>query len=71
MYAADVRRATVIVLFLHPEPTLTLRPKLRSDLRPGSRAVSYMWDMGDWTPDDVRRIDKRRIFLWRIPGPPP
>jgi SAM-dependent methyltransferase len=69
MYAADVRRATVVVLFLHPEPNLTLRPKLRSDLRPGSRVVSYMWDMGDWTPDDVRRVDKRRIFLWRIPGP--
>ena len=56
MYAADVRPATVVILFLHPRPNLTLRPKLRSDLRPGSRVVSYIWDMGDWTPDEVRRV---------------
>jgi SAM-dependent methyltransferase len=67
MYAADVRPATVVILFLHPEPNLKLRSKLRSDLQPGSRVVSYIWDMGDWTPDEVRRVDRRRIFLWRIP----
>jgi SAM-dependent methyltransferase len=67
MYAADVRPATVVILFLHPEPNLKLRSKLRSDLQPGSRVVSYIWDMGDWTPDDVRQINKRRVFLWRIP----
>jgi SAM-dependent methyltransferase len=67
MYAADVRPATVVMLFLHPEPNLTLRPKLRSDLQPGSRVVSYMWDMGDWPPDEVRQVNRRRIFLWRIP----
>ena len=67
MYAADVRPATVVILFLHPKPNLKLRLKLRSDLRPGSRVVSYMWDMGDWTPDEVRRVGRRRVFLWRIP----
>lgn len=68
MYAADVRAATVVTLFLHPEPNLKLRPKLRADLQPGARIVSYVWDMGDWTPDDVRRVNRRRIFLWRMPG---
>jgi hypothetical protein len=67
MYAADVRPATVVVLFLHPKPNLKLRLKLRSDLQPGSRVVSYMWDMGDWTPDEVRRVGRHRVFLWRIP----
>jgi SAM-dependent methyltransferase len=70
MYAADVRQATVVTLFLHPEPNRKLRPKLRSDLPPGGRVVSYMWDMGDWAPDEVRRVGRRRIFLWRIPQPP-
>ena len=23
-------------------------------LAPGTRVVSYVWDMGDWTPDEVR-----------------
>ena len=67
MYAADVRPATVVTLFLHPGPNLKLREKLRSDMQPGSRVVSYVWDMGSWTPAEVRRIDKHRIFLWRIP----
>ena len=66
MYAADVRSATVVTLFLHPVPNLKLREKLRSDLPAGSRIVLYVWDMGGWTPADVRRIGEHRIFLWRI-----
>ncbi len=68
MYAADVRPATVVTLFLHPGPNLKLREKLRSDLPAGSRIVSYVWDMGGWTPADVRRVGEHRIFLWRIPS---
>ena len=67
MYQADVRSATVVTLFLHPGPNLKLREKLRSDLQPGSRVVSYVWDMGSWTPTEVRRVNEHRIFLWRIP----
>ena len=66
MYAADVTPATVVTLFLHPEPNLKLRPRLRADLRPGSRVVSYIWNMGDWAPDEVVRVQRRQIFLWRI-----
>ena len=68
MYAADVRSATVVTLFLHPGPNLKLREKLRSDLPAGSRIVSYVWDMGGWTPADSRRVGEQRIFLWRIPS---
>jgi precorrin-6B methylase 2 len=67
MYDADLRSATVVTLFLHPEPNLKLRQKLLSELPPGSRVVSYIWDMGDWAPDEVRRVNRRQIFLWRIP----
>jgi SAM-dependent methyltransferase len=69
MYAADVSSATVVTLFLHPGPNLKLREKLRSELSPGSRVVSYVWDMGGWRPTTVRRINEHRIFLWRIPFP--
>jgi precorrin-6B methylase 2 len=68
MYAADVRPATVVTLFLHPGPNLKLREKLRSDLAPGARVVSYVWDMGSWVPADARPIAEHRIFLWRIPS---
>lgn len=66
MFAADVREATVVTLFLHPEPNLRLRSTLRAELQAGARVVSYMWDMGDWTPDDARRVNGHQIFLWRI-----
>ncbi len=68
MYAADVRPATVVTLFLHPGPNLKLREKLRSDLQAGSRVVSYVWDMGGWKPAEVRQVNEYRIFLWRIPS---
>lgn len=71
MYAADIAPATVVTLFLHPEPNLKLRPTLRRALRPGARVVSYMWDMGDWKPDAVRRFRGYRIFLWRITSAQP
>lgn len=69
MYEADVRPATVVTLFLHPEPNLKLRPKLRAQLKPGSRVVSYIWDMRDWKPDEVRTVNNRPVYLWRIPEP--
>ena len=69
MYEADLTPATVVTLFLHPEPNLKLRPKLRAALRPGARVVSYMWDMGDWKQDAEQRVGRRRIFLWRVQTP--
>jgi SAM-dependent methyltransferase len=69
MYSADLRGATVVTLFLHPQPNLKLRPKLQRDLPPGARVVSYMWDMGDWSPDTVRRVNRHRIFLWTVKRP--
>ena len=68
MYVADLRPATVVTLFLHPGPNRKLKEKLRSGLQAGSRVVSYVWDMGDWTPADTRRVNEHRIFLWRIPS---
>jgi SAM-dependent methyltransferase len=67
MYAADLTPATVVTLFLHPDPNIKLRPILREQLRPGARIVSYIWDMGDWKADEERRLDRRRrIDLWRV-----
>ena len=71
MYAADLRQATVVTLFLHPQPNLKLRPKLQRELPPGARVISYMWDMGDWQPEEVRRVNRHRIFRWTIQAPRP
>jgi SAM-dependent methyltransferase len=69
MFDADLRPATVVTLFLHPEPNLRLRPKLLAELKPGSRIVSYIWDLGDWKPDAERTAANDKIYLWRVPEP--
>ena len=66
MHSADIREATVVMLFLHPTPNLELRPRLQAELRTGARIVSYVWDMEDWMPDETRRIGLHHLFLWRI-----
>ena len=36
---------------------LRLRPKLLSDLKPGTRIVSHNYDMGDWVPEKTKRME--------------
>ena len=69
LFEADLSDATVAMLYLQPEPNLRLRPRLRAELPPGARVVSHSYDMGDWPPDEMRRVAGRRIYLWRIAGP--
>ena len=68
LFQADFHDATVVMLYLQPEPNLRLRPRLLAELRPGTRVVSHSYDMGDWTPDEVRHVAGRRIYLWTIPA---
>ena len=64
----DLSPATVITMYLLPDVNLMLRPKLLSQLKPGSRVVSHAFDMGDWKPDKTERVNGRTIYLWIIPA---
>jgi SAM-dependent methyltransferase len=69
LFEADVRPATVVTLFLYPEVNLRLRPRLLAQLRPGTRVVSYMHDMGDWKPDRTLPVSGgHNVYLWIIPA---
>ena len=68
LFEADIAEATVVTLFLWPEVNLKLRPKLWRDLKPGTRVVSYYWDMGDWVPEKQIPADGHAIYLWTIPA---
>jgi SAM-dependent methyltransferase len=70
LFEARISEATVVTLFLWPGVNLKLLPKLRRELKPGTRVVSYLWNMGDWTPDKQIEVDGRPIYLWRIPPRP-
>lgn len=67
LFQADIRDATVVTLFLMPGLNIDLIPKLRSELRPGSRIVSHHFAMGDrWLPDETRDVNGLEIYLWVV-----
>jgi SAM-dependent methyltransferase len=53
MYTADVSDADVVVLFLSATANFRLQERLRSQLRPGARVVSYYHPMWGWEPDAI------------------
>ena len=69
-FDVDVSPATVVTLYLGQDLNLRLRPKLRSELRKGSRIVSNEFDMGDWVPDKTVSVRSRertyRLMLWTV-----
>jgi len=71
LFEADFGEATVVMLYLYPWVNLKLRPKLLSDLKPGTRVVSHSHDMGDWTPEKEIEVGGHTIYFWRIPARKP
>jgi precorrin-6B methylase 2 len=67
LFKTDLREATVVTLYLLPAVNLRLRPKLLSELKPGTRIVSHAFDMGEWKPERVEQVEGRTIYLWRVP----
>src|SRR5215213_10880107 len=71
MFAADVREATVVTLYLSNTLNVMLRPKLLRELRPGSLIISHDFRMGDWTPEKSVRVPwkslYRTVHVWTVP----
>ena len=67
LFKADIRKASVVTLYLLPDVNQKLKPKLLSDLKPGTRVVSHSFMMGDWKPDKEDVVDGRHIYMWIIP----
>jgi cyclopropane fatty-acyl-phospholipid synthase-like methyltransferase len=67
LFTTDISAATVVTLFLLPRVNQELIPKLRRELRPGTRIVSHQFDMGDaWPPEKVQDVNGLTIYLWTI-----
>lgn len=71
----DLSGATVVTLYLLTEANLELRPRLQTQLKPGSRVVSHQFGMGDWVPQKAETfVDhngySRQLYLWVIGAPP-
>lgn len=67
LFEADISEATVVTLYLLPTLNLKLLPKLRKELKPGTRIVSHNFDMDDWSPEKRISVASGTIYLWTIP----
>ncbi len=67
IFKEDFTKATVVTLYLLPDLNYQLRPQLL-DMKPGTRVVSHMWDMGEWEPDQAIAADGSEAFLWIVPA---
>jgi SAM-dependent methyltransferase len=68
LFDVDLRPASVVALYLLPSLNIQLRPRLLSDLRPGSRVISHHFDMADWRADEIVEAHHRTIHLWIMPA---
>jgi SAM-dependent methyltransferase len=67
IFNEDFSRATVVTLYLLPDLNQQLRPALLA-MKPGTRIVSHMWDMGEWEPDDTFQVGQSDGYLWIVPA---
>jgi SAM-dependent methyltransferase len=68
LFETELRDATVVTLYLLPMVNLRLRPRLLTELRPGTRIVSHAFDMDAWRPDVEMEVEGRRVMFWRVPA---
>jgi hypothetical protein len=72
----DWSEASVVLLYLGDHLNEALRPSLQKTLKPGSRIVSHRFKMGDWKPEESKKITAKNnngqpedyfLHLWTIP----
>jgi precorrin-6B methylase 2 len=68
VFTADISEASVITLYLLQSINERLRPRLVRELKPGTRVVSHVFNMGpEWPPEKKLMVDRSPVFLWTIP----
>jgi SAM-dependent methyltransferase len=68
LFETDISKATVLTMYLLPDVNLKLRPRILSNLAPGTRVVSHAFTMGDWDSDQYETVDGRSLYLWIVPA---
>ncbi len=68
LFTMEFGEANVLTMYLLPDVNLKLRPKILSDMKPGSRIVSHSFDMDDWKPDGEDEVDSSTIYFWIVPA---
>jgi ribosomal protein L11 methylase PrmA len=67
LFTADISEATVVTLYLLQSLNERLRPKLVRELKPGTRVVSHVFNMGpEWPPQRTLTVGASRIYMWTV-----
>jgi SAM-dependent methyltransferase len=67
LFTADIKDATVVTLYLLQSINERLRPKLVRELKPGTRVVSHVFNMGpEWPAEKTVSVGPSRLFFWTI-----
>jgi cyclopropane fatty-acyl-phospholipid synthase-like methyltransferase len=67
LFISDFKDATVVTLYLLPSLNEKLMPKLKAELKPGTRIVSHAFDMGSqWPPEKTEQVEGKTIYYWTI-----
>jgi len=67
IYETDLSKANVITMYLLSSINLKMRPRILAEAKPGTRVVSHSFDMGDWKPDKVEKVDGKTVYMWTVP----
>lgn len=67
VFKTDLQEATVVTLYLLTGLVNRLKPKLMTELRPGTRIVAHDFGFQDWTPDRSVNISKN-YYLYIVPA---
>lgn len=66
IFTLDLSEANVVTLYLLPSLNAKLIPQLQK-MKPGSRVVSYSFDMAGAKPDTTIKHGHTTIYKWTIP----
>ena len=65
--AIKISEASVVTLYLLPSLNQKLAPRLKAELKPGSRIVSHAFTMGDsWPAEKEEQADGTQIYFWTV-----
>src|SRR5262245_58846464 len=65
--AIAIRDATVVRPYLLATSNQKLMPRLKNELKPGSRVVSHAFDMGPaWPPEKEEAVEGTTIYFWTV-----
>ncbi len=57
LFKTDIRKATVLTMYLLPNTVNMLKDKLLTELNPGTRVLSHDYPLSDWIPEKYVQMD--------------